>query len=600
MPAKRTFLFATLCLPLLGWAGWKLQHRESKSDYSGHISRADVARHEHETIVEGRVLAEGKPVSGAIVRVQATPNATISNGAGKFRLRLSNTDDNALQLTAWAKGFFCGGPVECRAGQRNIEFNLRAHAAVDHPNYQWKTYHVTPGTDSDEACSTCHSRGTSGLMHPLPGDEWLRDAHSQSAVNPRFLSMYRGCDLSGNQSPLTRHARDPDYGLIPLPVDGARPYYGPGYKLDFPEHAGNCATCHVPVAASKSPYDTDPTQVNDAAAEGVSCDLCHKIWDVRVEPDTGLPFPNRPGVLSMEFRRPPEGEQFFAGPYDDVTAGDDTYLPLQHESRLCAACHFGVFWDTVVYNSFGEWLSSPFSDPVKGQSCQDCHMPRSGSVYCALPEKGGLQRDSKTVFSHQMTGASDTHLLQNSVSMRVDTHSDGDKLVVRIAITNDQTGHHVPTGSPLRHLILSVKTRDSSGTPLRQVNGPKLPAWTDGKSNRDGYAGQPGKTFAKILEEVWTGTSPTGAYWNPTRIVRDNRLAAGSTDVSRYTFAKGAGHRVKLDVQLFFRRAFKPLMEQKGWTDDDVLMERTTLWLTWDGDDGWLLEKTVEPHNDAE
>jgi hypothetical protein len=63
-----------------------------------------------------------------------------------------------------------------------------------------------------------------------------------------------------------------------------------------------------------------------------------------------------PGVLSFEFRRPPDDHQFFAGPYDDVgfVGSEDTYSSLQTESALCAPCHFGTFWDTTIYNSFGE------------------------------------------------------------------------------------------------------------------------------------------------------------------------------------------------------------------------------------------------------
>ena len=38
-------------------------------------------------------------------------------------------------------------------------------------------------------------------------------------------------------------------------------------------------------------------------------------------------------------------------------------MPLIEESQFCAPCHFGVFWDALIYNSFGEWLESSYSDP---------------------------------------------------------------------------------------------------------------------------------------------------------------------------------------------------------------------------------------------
>jgi hypothetical protein len=107
----------------------------------------------------------------------------------------------------------------------------------------------------------------------------------------------------------------------------------------------------------------------------------------------------------MEFRRPAKGHQLFLGPYDDVAPGDDSFSPLQNQSQICAPCHFGQFWGVQVYNSFGEWLASPYSDPVNGQTCQDCHMHKRGATLIARADKGALTRDPKTIFSHLMPGA---------------------------------------------------------------------------------------------------------------------------------------------------------------------------------------------------
>jgi hypothetical protein len=175
----------------------------------------------------------------------------------------------------------------------------------------------------------------------------------------------------------------------------SQPYYGPGYKLDFPNTSGNCAACHLPAAAIDNAYGIDPAKAAGVEKEGVACDFCHKVWDVRLA-SNGLPQPNMPGVLSFEFRRPPEGHQFFAGPFDDVAPGEDTYSPLQQQSRFCAPCHFGMFWDTTIYNSFGEWLESPYS-AEDGKTCQDCHMPHLGATYFALPDKGAAERDPQAI-----------------------------------------------------------------------------------------------------------------------------------------------------------------------------------------------------------
>ena len=131
--------------------------------------------------------------------------------------------------------------------------------------------------------------------------EWLRDAHGRSAGNQRFLTMYNGTDLEGNQSPLTRYVYIQDYGRVPLPPDPGKPYFGPGYKLDFPATTGNCASCHVPVQAARpeGPYAADPNLATGLDREGVSCELCHKLGAVTLDPLTQKPYPDRPGVLSM-------------------------------------------------------------------------------------------------------------------------------------------------------------------------------------------------------------------------------------------------------------------------------------------------------------
>ncbi len=527
----------------------------------------------HNKVISGIVSNENGAIAGARVRVQTSERFTTTGDDGRFRLETDDLGDGPFNLTAWAPGYFCGGPVKATAGQDGVELLLQAHAEEDNPKYAWLPSQYHPGQGEDQGCSKCHSSEGTDLTYTLPVDEWLQDAHSGSATNPRFRSMYTGTDLQGNQSPATRYGYSRDYGSFPLRPDLGDTYYGPGYKLDFPDTDGNCAACHTPAASVDSPYGIDPTVVRGVASEGIPCDFCHKVWDVNLNATSGRPHVNMPGVLSFVFRRPPEGHQFFAGPYDDVAPGEDTYSPLQTQSQFCAACHFGVFWDTVIYNSFGEWLDSPYSDPETGKTCQDCHMPPLGASHFARADEGGLERDPKSIFSHRMPGAADEELLQNALSMDVDAKMEGQSLVVQVRITNDNTGHHVPTDSPLRHLILLVKVTDENGEVLELKDGPVVPEWGGvGDPERGYYAGQPGKAYAKVLEELWTEVSPSGAYWNPTRVLSDNRLAAFATDTSTYTFVAPQGGTVSIDVRLLLRRAFKELMDQKGWEAPDIVM----------------------------
>ena len=531
-----------------------------------------------EKIIGGIVRDDEGAIPGAVVRIQTTEHSTVTGSEGKFELAVPESFSGPVKLTAWAKGYFIGGSAEASPGQKDVTISLHRHSQLDNREYEWSSSFRSAGSSENQGCSECHFRGEAASVSVLPVDEWLKDAHSQSAVNPRFLTLHSGTDMSGRRSPNTRYRRTRDNKLVPLPPDPEEPYYGPGYRLDNPDHTGDCGACHVPAAAINAPYNTDPFSVQGVEAEGVSCDFCHKIWDVLLDPVTGLPFPERAGVLSYEFRRPFKGHQFFAGPLDDVAPGEDTYSKLQKSSQFCAPCHFGVFWGTVVYDSFGEWLRSPYSREGNGKTCQDCHMPSTGAEFFAHPEKGGLKRDPNTIVSHRMPGARDLDLLRNAVSLTLEAEKVPEGIRVRTKLFNDRTGHDVPTDSPLRHLILMVRAYGSDASELSLKAGPVLPEWCGSGDPANGnYAGLPGKVFVKLLEEMGTGVSPTAAYWNPTRVVMDTRLGAFKSDVGEFLFIAPDSGDARIEAVLLYRRAYKKLMDLKGWREPDIVMESAAI-----------------------
>jgi hypothetical protein len=530
--------------------------------------------------IKGIVVDESGPVSFAVVRVQATDRWVQADENGNFVLSLDGLDPDTVNLTAWAEEYFCGGPVQAMPGAGQVLIELQAHSDQDNPEYAWLPSTLMAGQGEDQGCAACHSRAGSDLDILLPVDEWLRDAHSQTASNPRFLSMYYGTNLAGEQSPPTRFANTRDYGALPIPPDPDQPYFGPGYKLDFPQSAGNCGACHLPAAAANNAYGVDPITVSGVEAEGIPCDFCHKVWDIRLDPATGLPQDNMPGVLSLSFRRPFEGHQFFAGPYDDVAPGEDTYSQLQTESAFCAACHYGVFWDTVIYNSFGEWLESPYSDPVSGQTCQDCHMPHSGANRFVLESAGGLERDPEQIFSHRMLGVRDEDFLRGGLTFDASVSQTEAQISVDVTIINENTGHNFPTDSPLRQLLLIVKAQDSSGSALEQLDGPQLPDWAgEGRPSNGYFGGLPGKGYALILEEQWTGISPTGAYWKPVRMLEDTRLKPFQADRAQFIFRSPDNGAAMVEVSLVFRRAFIELADLKSWEQEDLILYRQNFML---------------------
>jgi hypothetical protein len=529
--------------------------------------------------VSGVVFDRQGAVANARVRVQGTGKVALTDGAGRFVLTGAPVERD-FNVSAWKEGYYSALLKDVKAPKEGIRLNLVRYQINDNPHYKW-----IPPEGARGSCAECH---------PAITEMSLGDAHMKAAVNPRFLTMYYGTDMEGNRSPLTAYGKGKAYSpwgntSVPQPLDSKKAYYGPGFQLDFPGAAGECSACHIPGASLRG--NVDPGTVQGTDRYGVHCDFCHKVGNVRLSPVSRMPFAKVPGVHAMTVKRPfaddRERSQLFFGTFEDVNASEgDTNLPLFRESRYCAACHFGVFWDTVVYNSYGEWLKSPYADPNSGKAktCQECHMP-SPTIYKGkaltnvAPGKGGIERDPSAIHNHNMTV--DAELLRNSLTMEASARIQNGRVVVDVTLVNDRTGHHIPTDTPLRHLILLVEARDSRGTALRQLSGPQLPDWCGrGDVKKGHYAGHPGKAYAKLLKEKWTDVFPTGAYWNHTELVSDNRLAAFATDRTKFAFAGTERGNAIVSVKLLYRRAFIKLMEQKKWNAPDIVMAEKQILLT--------------------
>ncbi len=538
--------------------------------------------------VSGIILdSAGQPLSGATVRIKATDTVSVTDADGRFTLS-GFPPSSSPRITAWKDGYYIAGG-SALLWDREVEIELTAYGRPDNTEYAWIPPAIEDRSEFGEwlavarlaiasrvpsdklselltanlelGCRDCHGRTIY--------DQWSAGAHALGSRNPRFMTMYNGTDVDGNQSPITRFTVHRDYGLIPLRPDSSQPYYGPGFKLDFPDSAGNCATCHLPTSAIEDPYDADPNEVAGVDAMGSHCDFCHKIAAVRLDDSSGLPQENMPGVMSIELMRPAPEPQLFFGPYDDVDVGPDTFLPLMKESEICAPCHQASFWGVPIYESFSEWLASPYPD--EGKTCQSCHMKPDGVTTNFAPGRGGVERVPETIATHGFPGAADTTLLENTAEVTVVVERTDDQALVEVSVTNTEGGHHIPTDSPLRQILLVVTATDGHGRALSLEWGPVLPDWTGD------LAGTPGVYFAKILEQLWTETSPTGAYWTQTRLVEDTRLPARETSSSTYAFTAPEYGEVNIEARLIFRRAFHELMRQKGWNIPDIIMERVTL-----------------------
>lgn len=272
-----------------------------------------------------------------------------------------------------------------------------------------------------------------------------------------------------------------------------------------------CTRCHTPIGISEgeSPLRENATRSKEAL-DSVSCTVCHAAytWD---------------GQASAVFHVPIAGDADptmhgpFYGPNEPTPAGETRIIAkVPHkaertthitESRFCGRCHDVLLPDGArLEEAFIEWKNSPYAR--KGIHCQDCHMspipgkavPREQWPYEAIVDTDLFPEAPKRYrSSHKFTGpdyslipnfgkaaleledddfkALETQLeedrktlLRNAATMRVDHPKQvtpGDRLRVRVDVTNSGAGHNLPTGfATERQVWLEVVVRDAAGKQL--------------------------------------------------------------------------------------------------------------------------------------
>ena len=511
--------------------------------------------------------------------------------------QLDDDDDGGYYLQTCVDGqsIFVSAPgyettrQACTTGRPNYPISLEPLTYDLNVNYTWS---------SAVSCRVCHS----GSMEFNEYQEWSEDGHSHVLTDPYFWTMYTGTDSSGRSSESTGWDITGSGHKVRTRED---PLYGPGLLLDRSNDPGNCAYCHLPALIQGStPVGSVQNAIANARGglvsaqtEGITCDICHKVTDVDIGSNR-LPYSDRPGVLSLQYAFSANNNPLIFGPTLNVQPLPGKSMvcsPVFSEGKFCAACHYGKFSDTLIYNSYGEWLESKrYSQRVTSpdgvqtienpnyRSCQDCHMLSEEMVKgtpIARREACSLSSDAFHEFNHNMMKYESgiPQMIADAASLDVDTELQAETIKLVVRVKNEKAGHKFPTDSPLRHLILVVEALDESGNLMPLVSGETIPVWAGVGKNVSGmanYGGLPGKVFALILSDRDTGVYPTAAYWNPTKVEQDNRLKPdlNATDESSYSFSLLSDRDVKIRVRLIYRYAFIDLAEKKGWVRPDIVV----------------------------
>ncbi len=488
--------------------------------------------------VRGQVLDDlGQPVAGARVSREASGQAVLAGADGGFVL---DAGDGVITVVAAARGYFHAS-AQVTAPAAGITLTMTAVPLDDDASYRFQT---------PASCAVCH---------PAQVEEWEGSAMARAGANTWVYDLYDGTGTSGGGN-----------GFV----------YTRDSILADHNPASECASCHQPEPWAASPFTPMLPLAQAGTQHGVSCEVCHRIAEID---EDKLNYPGLyPGVVRMARTATFAPVQF--GLLGDVAyvagAMRPSYQP-QLAAAVCAACHqdkndpdddgdFEEADGVISEPTYGEWLASRYADPASPDhaTCVDCHMPPTGATVACSAYTPALARAPGQVRSHRIEGTT-APFLEAAVTARLAVAVEGDELVVDVELENDRTGHHVPTGVTIRNMILLVEAnRTGDARPLVSTGDQVVDALGGVGDPAAGYvAGLPGKLFAKVPVDA-AGNGPV-FFTEAAALAVDNRIAAHAIDRSRYRFAiPPGGGLVEVNARVIYRRAFRAVVDAKGWTTD--------------------------------
>ena len=290
-----------------------------------------------------------------------------------------------------------------------------------------------------------------------------------------------------------------------------------------------CEKCHEPAKS----LVMDPLLIKSTVKQGVTCDVCHATKTVNQ--NKGSWFELQPGNVKY-------------GPIEDAVSNSHecVYSPAHKESSFCLTCHSNA--ETPHGISFcsteKEYKQSSFAK--HGVSCQDCHMPSVEGKAAFL----GKIRDE--IHSHKFYGGYTDNFLRDCADLDFEINPNNEKINIKIKVTNKTVGHALPTGSPMRMVLLSLEARDKDNNAVWK-NWYSNPLLEDSQS-----------VFMRLLEDK-NGNAPVPP-WEAARERYDQRLLPDESRILEYQFSDTSA--VRLVATLTYRLAPPPLLKKLGITDE--------------------------------
>jgi cytochrome c554/c'-like protein len=273
-----------------------------------------------------------------------------------------------------------------------------------------------------------------------------------------------------------------------------------------------CLRCHSPLAASSG----DLSLTRKVSWEGVTCDYCHSIRDVTLSGANPVAHVEFTGVKS--------------GPSADAVSPvhGTAFSKVHTTSLVCISCHeYRNSLGFPVLTTYSEWQKSTYAKA--GQQCQSCHMY---AVQGKVVDVRVTSASDKGINLHQMPGSRSVEQLNKAIQSQMSTARQGDQLHVTVKVTNAGAGHYVPTGSPMRKLILEVRIEPFGGG--QELHAERVYART--------IADQKGITIEREHLSFLKGA----------KVVKDTRLAPKETRTEIFSFELPSGTRARVEANLYY------------------------------------------------
>ncbi len=272
-----------------------------------------------------------------------------------------------------------------------------------------------------------------------------------------------------------------------------------------------CLSCHSPIAVMTG----DLNLVKKVSWEGVTCDYCHSIREVTL---TG---PNPKARVEFSLVK--------SGPSKEASssAHQSVYSAVHTSSLVCVSCHeYKNPQGLAVLTTYSEWKGSNYG--TKEQGCQSCHMYRVQGNVVDPSVKSASQLKLNL---HQIPGSHSIEQLNKAIQAQLSAVHERGQLKVSVRIANGGAGHDVPTGSPLRQLILELRADAYNGKHFQEE-----------------------RFFRRTVADAAGApvTREPVAFVKGARVTSDTRLHPNEVRTEGFTFAVPEGVQTQLEASFYY------------------------------------------------